>query len=242
MAAAAKRARKVFQMGMVWRFKADSQVAKDYIDKGRLGDIYHIRVNLLRRRGVPGLGGWFTTKAKSGGGGMIDIGVHFFDLVMWLTDHWKPTTVSAQTYSKFGSRMKDYVYVRMWAEPPEIKGTCDVDDYAAGFVRFGKKCSMSFEISWAGNVQGGNFVEILGEKAGIRMADGNPLRIFTEDNGHVADITPQYPDNNGMEAEARNFVNACLGREKPLATGDQGVAVMKLIDAIYQSSKTGKDV
>ncbi|MBR4957547.1 MAG: Gfo/Idh/MocA family oxidoreductase, partial [Lentisphaeria bacterium] len=140
---------KQLQMGMVWRQKEEAELVKEAIESGRLGEIYQIRVKLIRRRGIPGLGGWFTTKACSGGGGLIDIAVHFLDLVMWASDNWNPTRVSAKVYSKFGSPIKDYHYVSMWAGPPKMDGTFDVDDYAAGFIRFGKKLTLSFEVAWA---------------------------------------------------------------------------------------------
>ena len=144
---------KKLQMGMVWRQTPEVVVVKEAIDNGRLGEIYQTRVKLIRRRGIPGLGGWFTTKAQSGGGGLIDIAVHFLDLSMWITGNWNPTRVSAKTYSKFGSPMKDYHYVSMWAGPPKYDGVFDVDDYAAGLIRFGKKATLSFEVAWACNAE-----------------------------------------------------------------------------------------
>ena len=82
---------KLLQMGMVWRQRDEAQLVKKEIEAGRLGEIYQIRVKLIRRRGIPGLGGWFTTKSESGGGGLIDIAVHFLDLVMWGADCWIPS-------------------------------------------------------------------------------------------------------------------------------------------------------
>ena len=116
---------KLLQMGMVRRQAADSIAVKELIDNGRLGEIYQIRVKLIRRRGIPGLGGWFTTKARSGGGGLIDIAVHFLDLAMWSTGLWNPTKVSAKVYSKFGKDMKNYHYINMWAGPPNYEGICE---------------------------------------------------------------------------------------------------------------------
>jgi predicted dehydrogenase len=242
MVAAAREAGKVLQMGMVWRHKAEAQTVKDCIERGDLGEVYHIRVVLRRRRGIPGLGGWFTTKAQSGGGALIDIGVHFFDLVMWLTDQWRPTRVSAQTYAKFGARMKDYVYLSMWAGPPNYGGVFDVDDYATGLARFGAGCTMSFEVSWAGNNEQGNYVEILGDKGGVRAFGGQPITLFTEVNGRLADIQLQFANNEHFNDQARNFVRAAMGKEKPKATGEQGLILMRLLDAVYKSGQTGKEV
>jgi len=242
MVAAAKKAKKVLAMGMTWRHMGESRAVKEFIEAGQVGRIYHVRVNLIRRRGIPGLGGWFTTKAMAGGGGLIDCGVHFLDLAMWLTGNWEPQRVTAATYSEFGRRMENYVYTGMWAGPPNFKGVFDVDDYAVGLVRFPGNCTMDFQVSWALNAEGGNSIEIMGDKGGVRCASGKPPVFFSESNGHIVDITPQYADRNPFESEAANFMASILGKEKPLATGDQAVIVMRLLDAIYKSAKLGREI
>lgn len=243
MADAAKKSKGILQIGMVNRQRADSQVLRQYIQAGELGDIYHMRAVIVRRRGIPGLGGWFTTKARSGGGPMIDLGVHLFDLAMYLADQWKPTAVSAATYDKFGPRMKNYRFVSMWAGPPKLDGKFDVEDYSTGFVRFPKKVTMSFEIVWAANAPDACFVELLGDKGGARAMVDGPLTIMTEHNGRIADLTPKFDDRaSAFHVQAKKFLAACRGEAAPAATGEQGVTVMKLIDAIYASDRQGKEV
>ncbi len=240
---ASKKSRRALQVGMVRRQSAESRLARDYVQKGVFGKVYHIRAVLIRRRGIPGLGGWFTTKAASGGGPLIDIGVHWFDLAMHVSGLWKPTAVSAMTYAKFGPRMKGYRYVSMWAGPPKFDGVCDVEDYAAGMVRFGKQASMSFEIAWAANAQEQGFIDILGDKAGITLCDGKPLCLLTEHGDRVADVMPKIDANvNSFKDQAASFVAACRGDAPPAATGEEGVTVMKLIDAVYKSSDQGKEI
>ena len=230
------KAGKVLQMGMVWRQKNEAQLVKKEIEAGRLGEIYQIRVKLIRRRGIPGLGGWFTTKAQSGGGGLIDIAVHFLDLVMWETGYWNPTRVSAKCYSKFGSPIQDYHYVSMWAGPPKMDGVFDVDDYAAGFVRFGKKATLSFEVAWACNAEDESFVELLGDKGGVKIGC-NETVIRTEMDGQIADVKLHYnPNNDAFAAEMGKFVAAVLGEGEVPATGEEAIVAMKLLDAIYRSS------
>ena len=241
MVAAHEAAGTVGQMGMCNRQRAGSQAAKSYVDNGLLGQIYHARAVMIRRRGIPGLGGWFTTKALSGGGPMIDLGVHWFDLVMWLTGHWQPTSVSAATYAKFGSPMDKYTYVGMWAGPPKYDGTFDVEDYSTGFVRFDRKCTLSFEIVWAANTAGESYIELLGDKGGVRL-DGKQVRLYTEHNGQLADITPHLAESNQYVVQAAKFVAACRGRCPPAATFEQGRTVMKLLDAIYASGEAGREV
>jgi len=239
--AARDAADKVLQMGMVRRQSADAEIVKKAIDDGKLGEIYQIRIRLIRRRGIPGMGGWFTTKAESGGGGLIDIGVHFFDLAMWATSLWNPTRVSAKTYAKFGTPMEDYNYIGMWAGPPNYEGTFDVDDYAAGLVRFGDKATMSFEVAWAANANDEQMLEILGTKGGIKV--GGDTVLLTEVDDMLADVKLKYDTKaDGFAKELTKFVAAAKGEGEPAATGEQGVVAMKLIDAIYKSSKLNQEV
>lgn len=243
MVQAAKAAGKFIQIGMVQRLRGEAQVLKECITNGDLGRIYHTRVVLCRRRGVPGLGGWFTTKSMAGGGCLIDIGVHFFDLAMWLADTWKPQRVSASTHAEFGPRMKGYTFTRMWAGPPRYEGVCDVEDYAAGFVRFQKDCTLSFQISWAANVAQENFVEVIGTKGGVRTGQSKEsMMLLTEHGGRIADIATQYVETDHFLLQAQNFVGAVQGKNPPQATGEQGLAVMKLLDAIYRSARQGREV
>ncbi|MBR2872792.1 MAG: Gfo/Idh/MocA family oxidoreductase [Lentisphaeria bacterium] len=234
---------KKLQMGMVYRQKPEARLLKEIVDNGRLGNIYQIRVKLIRRRGIPGLGGWFTTKAKSGGGGLIDIAVHFLDLVMWLSNKWEPTKVSAKTYSKFGSPINDYHYVSMWAGPPQTDGVFDVDDYAAGFVRFGAETTLSFEVAWACNDKDECHVELLRDKGGVKLNIGSDPVLCTEIDNRIADVALQYDKKDEAFAdELRKFCNAVQGKGEIPATGEQGVVAMKLLDAIYKSSELNCEV
>lgn len=237
---------RVLMMGMVMRQGPDARLVHDAVAAGKLGDIYQIRMKLIRRRGIPGLGGWFTTKAESGGGGLIDIGVHFFDLSMWMSGLWNPTRASAATYAKFGMPMEDYHYIGMWAGPPDYSGTFDVDDYAAGFVRFGEQATLSFEVAWACNSQEESYLELLGTKAGVKVSaggSGGNLVFCTEVDDKIADVSVKYnPNRDKFAAEMAAFVNAVMGRGEPAATGEQGVTNMRLIDAIYKSAAAGQEV
>jgi predicted dehydrogenase len=139
--------------------------------------------------------------------------------------------------------MRDYKYVGMWAGPPKYDGTFDVEDYSTGFVRFGRKATLSFEISWAANAKEEAYVEILGTKGGARVMDGQPLHVLTEHNGHLADILPKYDSSvNIWKTQMAKFLAACRREIKPVATAQQGLTLMKLLDAIYNSAKQGKEV
>ena len=240
-AEAASKAR--IQVGMVNRQRPEVRLLRDWIEDGCLGEVYHMRSVWIRRRGVPGLGTWFTSKKASGGGPLIDLGVHMFDLPMYLSGHWHPSRISAMSYTKFGSRMEEYKYVHMHAGPPNLAGVFDVEDYSTGFVRFHDRATMSFEISWAANAHEEQYVEILGDKAGARVMNGQPLHILTEHQGRIADIAPKYDElANPWVSQMERFLSLCRGKGPPAATAAEGLTVMRLIDAIYTSSQERREV
>ena len=98
---------KVLNIGVVNRFNDGVNQIKRLIDEGALGEVYHVYVSFRSHRSIPGLGGNFTTKAVAGGGALIDWGVHFLDIVMYCCGDPKPRTVTAETFSKLGSKMED---------------------------------------------------------------------------------------------------------------------------------------
>ncbi len=240
---AGERVGRVVQIGMVRRQATEARMVHDMCKRGLLGEIYHMRTVMIRRRGIPGLGGWFTNKALSGGGPLIDLGVHWFDAAMFISGKWNPTSVSAKTYAKFGCDIGNYRYVGMWAGPPKTDGIFDVEDYSTGMIRFGDKTTLAFEIAWAANAMEEQYIEILGDRAGVRFFDGKPLKILTEHEERPADIIPQYADEGSpFQLQARKFSAACRGEVPPAATAAEGVTVMKTIDAIYASSEQNREI
>ena len=98
----AKRNGKKLMVGFVRRFGNDTAVVKDFIRNGSLGDIYYAKATYLRRNGNPG--GWFGDKSRSGGGPLIDLGVHVIDLTRYLMGNPKPVSVYGATFRKLGNR------------------------------------------------------------------------------------------------------------------------------------------
>ena len=117
------------------RFMHISKLAKQFVEEGRMGEIYAGRCGWIRRRGIPGKGGWFTTKEMSGGGPLIDLGVHMIDLAIWLMGNPTPVAVSGATYRKFADSDISDSPNSKFGETKE-GGTFDVEDLAMGFIRF----------------------------------------------------------------------------------------------------------
>ena len=226
------------------RFIDQTQYLKKYIDDGNCGRIYAARCGWQRRRGIPGKGGWFTTKAQSGGGPLIDLGVHMIDATMWLMGNPKPVAVSGCTYCEFAkSKISDSEHSKFGDR--KEGGAFDVEDLAMGFIRFDNGACMQIEFSWASNIQQEDrFFELRGTKSGASYhSTDSQLRIFTEEYGKTADIVPNLNGKpNGHLGNIKNFADAIRGDAAPVYTPEQGLNMIKILEAIYESARTGKEV
>ena len=240
MVAAGHAAGKQFQVGLNTRFGAGPQAVKRFVDDGKLGDIYYARAHALRRRGIPGWG-LFTQKDKQGGGPLIDIGVHILDLTLWLMGYPKPISVTGQTYVKFGNREGVIGLMGQW-DPK----TFTVEDFAAGFVRFENGATLTLESSFAANIAANEYhTSILGTEGGAYLEPLNDAaaRVFREESGTLTDTAPVFlPAVLTHEAELRAFVQALLDDTPVPVPGEQGLRVTRILDALYESAETGREV
>ena len=227
MAAAARAGGLTLQYALSQRFVGANKLARDYVQKGELGEIYFGRAVYHRRRGIPlGTQSWFVNKKLSGGGALIDIGVHALDAVWWLMGTPKPVSVSGNAYQKF----KHVV----------AKGTkFDVDDSAFGLIKFDNGATLILECSWALNLPGRNVLQIAGTKGGAEL---NPLKIYVERDGIQVDMTPEVPGVDLFADQMGHFVDCILKNKTPLMSAEQGVQLMQMLEAIYKSSASGREV
>jgi predicted dehydrogenase len=228
----------IYYFGRQFRFTPGMRAAKQLIDAGRLGTIYHAKATWVRSRGIPqGIGGWFTEKKRSGGGALIDIGVHALDSAWFLMGTPRPVSVSAQVYRNFAHLVPDPVF--------------DVEDAAYAFIRFENGAVVHLETSWAGNLpddipQGQYFGRelnnstVFGTKGTLRL---KPLTLFEDRDGALETVPIELPDNtDSFELQLRNFVDAVLGRAEPINNAKQAFELMEILDAIYASSSLGREV
>ncbi len=246
MKAASEKAGKVLMVIRNNRFMQISSFAKQYIEAGKMGEIYAARCGWQRRRGIPGKGGWFTTKEQSGGGPLIDLGVHMIDLTMWLMGNPRPVSVTGCTYCKFAeSDVSDSVNSAFGEKNAD--GTFDVEDLAMGFIKFDNGACMQIEFSWASNIdREKRYFELRGTKAGAAWSSATDnLEIYEEAFGKTVDYLPKIQNSKGMtghEGNLRHFVDVVNGDAEPIFMPQQGINMVKILTAIYESAKTGKEV
>ena len=223
------------------RFRNTAAYLKQYVDDGCVGEIYCGRCGWTRRRGIPGKGGWFTTKEQSGGGPLIDLGVHMIDLAVWLMGNPKPVAVSGCTYTKFAdSDISDSEHSDFGEKNAD--GIFDVEDLAMGFIRFDNGACLQIEFSWASNISDESlFVELRGTKAGILFKNGEVM-LATERNGCLEDIVPRVAEGDPHMKNIRHFIDVIRGEADPVFTPQQGLDMIKILDGIYRSAETGREV
>lgn len=228
------------------RFMESSKFLKKYIDDGQMGNIYAGRCGWQRRRGIPGRGGWFTTKELSGGGPLIDLGVHMIDLAVWLMGNPKPVAVTGCTYNKFADSEDISDSAESKYGDKNANGTFDVEDLAMGFIRFDNGACLQIEFSWASNVEKEKrYVELRGEKSGsIWSSEDGLLKIFSEKYGKTTDYIPNTCNESMShhEANIRHFADVVLNGAEPIFVPQQGVDMIKILSAMYDSAEQGKEI
>ena len=230
-------------IGVVNRFNTAVNRIKRMIDNGELGEVYHVVINFRAHRSIPGIGGAFTTKAIAGGGVLIDWGVHYLDLVMYCLGDPKAKTVSATAYSKLGKDIKNYVYTDMWAEDKaDFNGTYDVDDFVTGFVRT-EGPTFSINGAWAQNIgESDCYIDFLGDKAGVRLQYGGNYKLYSTRDGALITEEPSYKTEDMFQNELNSFVRCVQTGEKLPSHIDTVAITARLMQAIYDSSESGREV
>ncbi|ASK62224.1 oxidoreductase [Virgibacillus phasianinus] len=241
--AAKKNDGKVIQVGFVRRFGTNTKVLKSFIESGDLGEIYYAKASCLRVLGNPG--GWFSDKERSGGGPLIDLGVHIIDLCWYLMGKPKVKSVSGNTYNKLGNRsnIQNKSFYQAADYDPE-KNT--VEDLANAMIRFENGASLVVDTSYALHAKEESInVNIFGDKGGAEIEPA--LQIFTEKNNTMLNATPQIDSLSfdfvkGFQDEINHFVSCVKGETETISPVEDGVEIMKILAGVYESSEKGAEV
>lgn len=242
MAAVQKETGMTLNIGVCNRFNDAVNHIKETIDRGELGEVYHVYGSFRSHRSIPGLGGPYTTKAISGGGVLIDWGVHFLDLIMYCAGDPKPLTVSGNAYSKMAGEGRDYTYTSMWAGPPIEGGVYDVEDFIAGFIRT-EGPTISIQGAWAQNIgENEMYIDFLGDRAGIRLMYGANFKVYSFGHGMLTETAPAFPVSNMYENEIGAFLRCIRSGEKLPSHIDFVLPTAKIMQGLYDSAASGREV
>jgi predicted dehydrogenase len=217
---AAKRSGKELVIGFQYRFGASSELLRQQVVAGELGNILYVRCQAMRRRGIPNWG-VFGRRDLQGGGPMIDIGVHIIECAHYIMGSPRPVAATGNTWTYHGNKPSD---VRsQW--PNWDYTTYDVEDLAVGMIRIEKDVF---------NMQ------ILGEKGG---AVWDPPQIYKDHAGYMMNSNPGFlPQIDHFLMKMKHFVEVCQGKRANEAPGEHGLMVQKILDGVYASAAAGHEV
>ncbi|MBS4206019.1 Gfo/Idh/MocA family protein [Lederbergia citrea] len=240
---AVKRSGKTLQVGFVRRYASNTQIIKQFIDQKELGEIYYAKATCIRRLGNPG--GWFSDKERSGGGPLIDLGVHVIDVLWYLMGRPKVKSISGNTYSQLGNRknIKNLSFYQAADYDPD-KNT--VEDMANAMIRFEGGASLLVDVSFTLHAKKDEIaVKLYGTKGGAELEP--ELSIITEKHDTILNITPQvdsltFDFVQGFQAEIDHFIDTCLGEKETRSPVQDGVEMTKILCGIYESAEKGKEI
>ncbi len=249
-----KKSGKKFTIGYQNRFRDDTQTLHEACEKGELGEVYFAKAHALRRRAVP-TWGVFPNKALQGGGPLIDIGTHALDITLWMMDNYEPVSVSGQVFYKLG-RQEDGPEGNVFG--PWDPETFEVEDSAFGFVKMKNGATIYLEASWALNILKSMEASttLCGTKAGAEIHHGgsylkDELIFNTVEHNQLMEktISPGIAVDffdGGAAAEAvreqEQWLNAIIHDTEPLVKPEQAFVVTQILEGIYKSAESGKEV
>ena len=244
MKEAAEKNGKLLMVGFVRRYGNDAKILKDYIDGGYFGEIYYGKATYLRRNGSPG--GWFGDKSRSGGGPLIDLGVHVIDLTRYLMGNPLPVSVFGAAFHKLGNRPSIKDRKKGYASSTGGPEVFDVEDLATAMIRYDNGAVVSIEAAFSLNIkEDEGKIQLFGTRAGAKLDPS--LEMYTELNGYMSNVTLDTEtalDFDGLfEGEIDHYVDCIRGRaDRCISPAEDGITLMKILDGIYESARTGHEV
>ncbi|QHT59527.1 Gfo/Idh/MocA family oxidoreductase [Paenibacillus lycopersici] len=240
---AVRHSGKTLQVGFVRRYSANTRIVKEMADHGEFGDIYYAKASCIRKLGNPG--GWFSDIERSGGGPLIDVGVHVIDLCWYLMGRPKVKSISGNAYKKLGNRanVRNLAYYKSSDYNAERN---TVEDMANALIRFENGASLFVDVSFTLHAKADELtVKLYGEKGGVELEP--ELTFVTEKYDTILNMIPQINNRSfdftaGFQDEIDFFVDVCNGVKPTLSPVEDGVEMMKMLCGIYESAATGEEI
>jgi predicted dehydrogenase len=237
---------KKLTIGYQNRFRADSQFLHKACRNGELGDIYFAKAHAIRRRGVP-TWGLFLDKEIQGGGPLIDIGTHALDLTLWMMNNYKPKVVLGRAFHQLSKKENA---ANAWGPWNPIK--FEVEDSAFGMIVMENGATVMLESSWALNSLDVKEAKctLCGTEGGADMEEG--LRLNGERYGNMFTQNIQQASagvafdldqtDQAADLEMKQWIDSILNETEPVVKPKEALIVSEILEAIYESSNTGKAI
>ena len=215
-------------VGHCWRFDNEVNWLKEHTQSGQIGRI--VRTKGYGVHTAWGPSGWFSEKKLAGGGALIDMGIHAIDTARDLLGDPQPTSVYARLATNY------------------IEG--DVDDTGVLIITWDGGAVSYVESGWwqphadgpeaATQLYGtGGFGAVFPTRLILTRPEKKGQELVSPDYLHPrSDHSPQEMYDRQMAC----FLDCIRTRRTPSPGGEEGLVNMKIIDAAYLSSQSGKAI
>lgn len=243
----ARKRGRILMVGYWSRFSPALDYAVELREAGALGSVYAAHAYIVRRRGIPGKPTFIDRVLSGGGGALLDIGCYALDNALAIMGFPRPVSASGSIYTKIGNNPEELRFNWGSWDP----NTFELEDYAAGLVRFENGATLLVEAGWAANVHHrGELlrIQVLGDRGGVyALGKEEILKVsfHSRSSRHLYDAKPllRSPSREDLSFQmVRSFIEAVSRGEEPPVTGEQSLVVHSIIDAIYESSRKGEEV
>lgn len=223
---AQQRAGRIVMAGFNYRYRADVQAVKSFLERGELGRLHAMRGGWYTFRPSRQALGWRQRREQSGGGAMLDLGLGLIDLALWLAGNPVPRQVTASFSRSDGE-------------------SDTVEDAGCALIRCDGGITLVVDVSWHWVGESEHFW--FGVHGSEGSATISPLRVFKEMNGSAVDVTPtgasgrENPFTTSYAAEWASFVAAIKGIVAAPSLEAQ-VVVHQVMEAMFESAREGGTV
>jgi predicted dehydrogenase len=226
MCKAAEKSGATLMVAHCWRFDPDVLWLKE--QSGRLGNIIRTKSYGVHTHWGPS--GWFIQKEFAGGGAMADMGIHALDTTRFLIGDPQPFSV----YAKIGTYYKDF----------------DVDDTGVIIVNWDNGVTSYIESGWwQPHSDGPEAATQLYGAQGFGQLFPTTLELpnAKEEKLEIVDSGFAFPREDHMpqglyDTQMSYFIGCIEKMQTPIPGGAEGLVNMKVVDAAYESAKSGRVV
>jgi predicted dehydrogenase len=222
IAEAVRKNKRKLMVGMNHRFRTDSMMLRSFIENNDIGKVFYVKAGWLKKPSSDS--SWLLQEKLSGGGAFLDLGIVMLDLALWMTGYPEVERVNATNYAH----------------------KTKVEDSSVVYLTMKNGATITIEVSWNFHIESElYYCNIYGEQGSGKI---NPLKIHKEMHGNVVNVTPVKTDTSqnalkkSYENELKHFVGAVRGIHPVISTAQEAVQRMKIVDAIYRSTKKRKEI
>jgi len=219
----AKKNKRKLMVGMNLRYRPDTMLLRSFINSNEIGEPFYVKCGWIRKQSSSEK--WFTKKEESGGGVIIDLGIHILDLALWLLQYPEIASVATQNF---------YHYTK------------NVEDTSISCIKSKNSAVINLEVSWSLPVEKDHFfLDVFGTKGSF---SSNPFRLYKKVQNDYINLTPTQVDNptvlfkKSYLNELKSFVGAIKGLNPVFSPGEEALQRMRIIEAMYESANKKHEI